>query len=179
MNMFDKKIYTKRLMLRRISITDVEDMFAYTSDSRNTLFLHWEAHKSKDKVIEFIKKTIEDYSNIKNRYTWGIELVEQKKLIGAVSIFNISYLDRRGEVSYILNSNYSGNSFSTEAVKKVIDFTLNGLEFNRIEARCTHDNKASEAVMKKVGMRFEGTLKKYWNIKNRFKDVIIYGIVNN
>lgn len=176
-NIFDKKLSTERLLLRKITLGDVDDMFEYTSDEKNTQFLHWDTHISKEKVISFINNTIKEYDFENKRYTWGIELKNQKKLIGVVSVFDISYQSSRVEVSYILNSSFQGKGYITEALKNIIHFILNELNFIRVQAKCTDDNLPSEKVMRKVNMKNEGKLMKYWKINNEYKNVLLYAIV--
>lgn len=176
-NIFDKKIESERLLFRRLSHKDTDDIFEYTSDIRSTQHLSWEPHRSKKQVTEFIDKSIQDYEANDQRYTWGISLKKVNKLIGVISIFNISHISKRVEVSYILNPSYQGKGYMTEALNSIIDFIFNELDFIRVEAKCTEANKASENLMKKVNMEYEGTLKKFWNIKNTFKNVLIYAII--
>lgn len=176
-NIFDILLSSERLLFRRITLLDVDDMFEYTSKKENINFLSWDEHKTKDQVIKFIKNTIKEYKESDFRYTWGIELKDSKKLIGVISIFNIRYQSKRVEVSYILNQSFQGKGYMNEALSAIIDFVLNELDFIRVQAKCTVDNLPSEKVMKKVDMEYEGKLMKYWKIKEEFKNVLLYAIV--
>lgn len=176
-NIFDKTLSSDRLYFRRISLLDVDDMFEYTSNKENINFLSWDEHKTKEQVIKFIKNTLIEYNESDSRYTWGIELKENKKLIGAISIFNIGYQSKRVEVSYILNQSFQGKGYMYEALISIIDFIMNDLNYIRVQAKCTVDNLPSEKVMKKVNMKYEGKLMKYWKIKEEFKNVLLYAIV--
>jgi len=175
---FDHQLLTERLKLRKLKKQDANDIFEYTSVREISKYLSWSAHESIEETYKFIDQTIAEYNVNKTRYTWGIELVGEKKIVGVVSIFNISYVSKRVEVSYILNSNYQGQGYMSEALSGVVNFIFNEVGFIRFEARCSEDNKSSEKVMKSLGMNYEGKLLKFWNIKGTFKNVLIYARLN-
>lgn len=173
-NKIDKELKSERLLYRKLTLLDIDDMFEYTSNENCTYYLSWEAHTIKDQVATFIKNTLEEYKMSTTRFTWGIELIDENKLIGAISIFDISYFNKRVEISYILNPKYQGKGYMTEALNTIIRFIFNELDFIRVQARCSEDNLPSEKVMKKINMKYEGKLIKYWKIKNKHKNVLIY-----
>ena len=53
-----------------------------------------------------------------------------------------------------------GKGYMTEAGKAVVEF-LQNIGFERIEAFADVENIASIKVMEKLGMQYEGTLRKY------------------
>lgn len=175
MNILDVKLETKRLIMRKLCKDDVEDMFEYTSNQDVTKYLSWEAHTEISQARHYIESVISEYDSLYS-YTWAIELKEIKKFIGIVRIFDVSYSNKRGELSYILNPNFQGKGFIMEAITSVIDLCFNKVELNRIQARCTTDNFSSERVMQKLGMKYEGTLKEYWINKGVPTDAKIYAL---
>ena len=121
---------------------------------------------------------MDEYKNCDSRYTWGITLKENDKLIGVISVFFISYVSKRVEISYILNPNYQGKGYMKEALNGLVNFIFDELNFNRIQARCTAENEASLKVMKSLNMNYEGKLLDYWYIKDKFYDVLMYAIIS-
>jgi [ribosomal protein S5]-alanine N-acetyltransferase len=174
-NRFDKVLITNRLSLRRIKESDAGDMFEYTSNPEVSRFLSWEPHSEIAQTRSYIAKLIEDYS-LNNCYAWAIELTEINKFIGIVRIFDVSFANKRGELSYILNPFFQGKGLVVEAIKAVIEFCFTKVELNRIQARCTPDNYSSERVTQKIGMRYEGTLKEFWVNKGVFADAKIFAL---
>jgi [ribosomal protein S5]-alanine N-acetyltransferase len=53
------------------------------------------------------------------------------------------------------------------------------MELVRIEARCHLDNVGSAKVMEKVGMTFEGILRKHIFAKGVYEDVKMYAITKD
>jgi len=174
---FDVTVKTDRLVLRKLSLNDLDDMFEYTSDELCTQPLPWQAHKDKEQTRIFLENTIAGYGT-DNSFTYGIELKEEAKLIGVVRLFDISFHNKRAEISYIMNRKYQGKGYANEAINAIIDFAFTKKEFIRIQARCSFDNLASVKVLERIGMSKEGVLKSFWNIKGVQKDVIIYGLLS-
>ena len=58
------------------------------------------------------------------------------------------------------------------------DFCFLEMKVNRFQGGCCVENLASEKVMKKSGMNYEGTLKSYINLKDGFHDMHMYSLIN-
>lgn len=174
-NPFDKKLNTTRLELRRIRESDDRDMFEYTSNPSISKFLSWSPHTEIAQTQRYISSLLEEYSSI-HSYAWALELKELNKFIGIVRIFDISFGNKRGELSYILNPSFQGKGLITEAIKSVLKFCFKEIGLNRIQAKCTSDNYASEKVIRNVGMSFEGTLKEFWINKGIRTDAKSYAL---
>jgi ribosomal-protein-alanine N-acetyltransferase len=78
-----------------------------------------------------------------------------------------------------MNSAYGGRGIMTEAVKRVLEYCFAELGLERVEARCMGYNYASEKVMQKVEMTYEGTLRHHQWIKGRFHDFKVYSILRD
>lgn len=72
--------------------------------------------------------------------------------------------------------NFGGKGYATEALSAVLDYLLNEVEFDLIEALNLVTNKASGRVMEKAGMMYEATLRKrmYDKITKEKVDVKVY-----
>ena len=69
---------------------------------------------------------------------------------------------------------------ATEALKKVINFLFNNVNFNRIEALYDINNIASEKVTKKCGMILEGVLRKYdINNNGQFCNIAVCSVLKD
>lgn len=178
MEIFDKTIETTRLRLRRLELSDASDMYEYTSNSSATIFLHWDAHVDISQTINFITKEINSYG-IDNSFIYGIELKECKKLIGVIRVFDVSFVNFSCELSYILNPLFQNKGFMFEALNKIIEFLFNEIMLIRVQARCSIDNLSSIGVINKIGLKKEGVLRKFWNIKGTQKDVVIFSILSD
>jgi [ribosomal protein S5]-alanine N-acetyltransferase len=91
----------------------------------------------------------------------------------------VDKLHNKGELAYWIGKDYWGKGYATEAVKRVIDFGFKELKLNRIWAAIMSKNKASGKVLKKVGLRYEGTLKQDVLRWNQYEDVDVYGLLKS
>ena len=67
---------------------------------------------------------------------------------------------RMANLVWYISSEVRGKGYTTEAAKAVVKH-LQNIGFERIEAFANIENVASQRVMEKIGMEYEGTLKKY------------------
>lgn len=177
-NPFDVSLNSSRLTLRRINETDNMNMFEYTSNPEVTKYLSWKAHSQIEQTNNFISKTNKEYDNYCDAYTWGVVLNNTNKLIGAVRVFDVSFANKRLELSYIINPKFQGYGYIPEALEQIVFLSFDKLGFIRIQARCMPQNISSEKVITKLGMQLEGVLKNYWIIDKVSVDAKLYSLIN-
>jgi ribosomal-protein-alanine N-acetyltransferase len=167
---------SKRLILRKVKTSDARDMFEYArvpSVSRYTL---WTPHKNIHETLGFIKHINRNYRACRSE-DWGIVNKADGKFIGTIGFYDWDEKNRKAEIHYALSNRYSGQGLMSEAVKKVIEFGFKKMRLNRIEAMCMPGNKASERVMQKCGMRYEGVARGRLRVKGKFMDLKMYALL--
>jgi Acetyltransferases, including N-acetylases of ribosomal proteins len=156
---------TERLIIRELKIEDALDMYEYTNKPEVSKFLTWEPHLNVEQDREFINKVLSNKD--KESYYFGIVLAaDLQKLIGCIHIYDVNERHKRCEISYILNPDYSGKGYATEAVAAVIKWIFMTLGLRRVQALCIEGNVKSECLMKRCGMQYEGLLKNYAVLKD-------------
>jgi [ribosomal protein S5]-alanine N-acetyltransferase len=169
---------TERLHLRKVTLADVDAIFAYGSDPAVSEFVSWNTHQSIDDTQQFLHIILSLYEN-QQAVFWGIEHKEHKRLIGTINYVSWNQKDHVGEIGYVLARPYWGSGYMTEAVKEVIRFGFERMELERIQAKCIVENEGSEKVMQKSSMLFEGTLRKLLSLKGKQRDVKMYAITKS
>lgn len=175
-NIFNQQIVTSRLLLRQLTLDDVDDMFEFTSNPEVTTHLHWDAHTDKKQDYDFISAVIARIDKTQSEFTYGIELASENKLIGVVKIANACLHNKRAEFTSILNPAYQGAGYMAEAWQGLLKFCFEVVELNRIQSYVTEDNIASQKKDLRAGMTYEGRLKQYWIMKGIVKDALVYAI---
>ncbi|MCX6174866.1 MAG: GNAT family protein [Ignavibacteriales bacterium] len=170
------KIETERLILRKITVDDVNDIFEYASIPDVTTFVLWDTHKTKQDSIDFVKIADEQFNN-NISLIWGIVIKSENKLIGTIDLRNWNTIHNCGEIGYVISKKYWNKGYVSEAIKVVIKFGFEVLHLNRIEAHCEEENIGSWKVMEKCGMKYEGTLREKVFIKERFRSMKMYSIL--
>ncbi len=169
-------LQTEKLLLRKLTAEDSEDIYEYASIPEVARFLIWEHHKSINDSMWFINFAEQQYSD-KNSIIWGIELKDEKKLIGTIDLRGFNSPHRCGDVGYVISPKYWGKGIVTEAFKAIINFGLGVMNLNRIEAHCEEENFGSWRVMEKSGLKLEGVLREKVFIKEKFRTMKMYSIL--
>lgn len=154
-----KRIETNRLMLRRFTSSDAENMFQnWASDDEVTKYLTWPSHKNIGVSKAYIESLIEAYSQ-PDTYDWGIELKEIMQVIGAISAVRQDDNVESVHIGYCIGKRWWNKGITSEAFSAVISYLMNEVKANRIDSRHDPRNPYSGKVMEKCGLRYEGTLK--------------------
>ncbi|WNB91665.1 GNAT family protein [Bacillus sp. NEB1478] len=167
---------TERLILRKITFDDAEDMFYYGSNDEVTKHVTWHTHQSLSDTKEFIKFILNKYEN-KELSPWGIELKENGMFIGTIDFVSWNPTHNSAEIGYVISHDYWGMGIMTEAATAVIKFGFENMDLIRIQARCFLENIGSERVMEKSGMSFEGIIRKGMFSKEKHHDLKMYSIL--
>ncbi|QED46769.1 GNAT family N-acetyltransferase [Cytobacillus dafuensis] len=169
-------IETERIKLRKITLEDVDDIYLYASNEEVSKYVPWDTHKTLFDTQKFVEFILKQYEN-KLIIPWGIENKGNGKLIGTIDLFSWQPKHQVAEISYVLSQDYWRKGITTEATNEVIKFGFEKMGLVRIQARSFLDNLASELVMKKVGMSFEGVIRKGMFIKGKHQDLKMYSIL--
>ena len=171
-------IETERLILREMKKSDTKDMYEYSSNPMTSEFLLWNVHKDIDFTQDFVNYVISKYKS--GEYNdWALEHKEDKKMIGTCGFTRIDEENRVAEIGYVLNPDYWGEGLATEAVEAVLKFAFDTMNMHRVEAKFMFGNDASLAVMKKVGMKFEGYQRDALFVKGRYRTIGISSILKS
>lgn len=170
---------TERLVLRKFELTDAEDMFNnWASSDKVTKYMTWQSYKSVTDVCGYIEYIKSEYDN-NNHYDWIIELKKNHQAIGSIGVVGLREDIEEIEIGYCLSHEYWHKGIMTEAFKRLIDFFFKEVEVNRIMARYDVNNPNSGGVMKKCGLKYEGTHRQAGKNNTGICDTAIYAIIKS
>lgn len=169
---------TKRLILRRITLRDAKDIFAYSSDPQVARHVLWSAQKDLSEAKDYCRFMIRRYRNDEPS-SWGVIDKASGSLIGTIGFMDYSEDNGSVEIGYSLARRMWGKGLMTEAVNRVIEYTFEYMDINRIEAQHELENPSSGRVMEKCGMTKEGVLRQRLYNKGRFVDVALYAMLKS
>lgn len=156
------EIKTNRLLLRRIKIDD-----AFSLKDLGCL----------NGTIEEINKSIDNWIKQYNNpfsFHWVIDY--DGKAIGRILVWEVSIYNEYCQLGYDVAEAYRNKGIMTEALKAVLDYLLNEVDFNRIYLQVRTHNISSNKVCEKCGMKLEGTMKNHFKSNDGFDDVNIWGL---
>ena len=144
---------TERLVLRKIKVSDYSDMYEYSCNERVTKYLLWRAHPDAKYTRDYLSYVQSQY-RAGEFYDWALIHKDTNKMIGTCGFAKLDIDNNSAEIGYVINPDFWGKGYATEAVKRVIDFGFSELNLHRIEARYIVGNDISRRVMEKCGMIF-------------------------
>ena len=119
-------------------------------------------------------------ANMDRAYSFLIFKKDDKTLLGGINIGNVRRgVSQSASLGYWIGEKYSRNGYMKEALKLLIPSLFVDLRLNRIEAATLEENIASKNLLKKIGFKKEGVLRKYLKINGTWRDHILYGLLEN
>ena len=150
-------IETNRLILRRAVSKDAEPMFRnWASDPEVTKYLTWPAHESIAVSQMVIGSWLQEYEK-ESYYQWMMVLKELGEPIGSISVVRQNDRVEEAEIGYCIGRRWWHKGIVSEALGAVIKYLFEEVGMNRVAARHDPNNPNSGGVMRKCGMKYEGT----------------------
>lgn len=149
---------TKRLILRRLKLSDAESIFAHRSNERVNLYLDNFRHASIEVTRAFIEKVNSDIANNAAIF-WVLTEKGKDEFIGAVCLWNIDKQKEKSEVGYTMEPEFYGKGYMNEALEAALGFGLNTIGLKEIEAYTHEKNQPSINLLKRNHFKQTSVLK--------------------
>ncbi|MBQ8177978.1 MAG: GNAT family N-acetyltransferase [Clostridia bacterium] len=170
------ELQTERLILRRITEQDVPFAFKnWCNDERVTKFLTWQPHGNIDVTQAVLREWIKEYSR-SNFYQWAIVPKDLGEVIGTISVVRVNDEKEQLDMGYCIGYEWWHKGYTSEALKRVIDFLFAEVKPQKIVACHATENPNSGKVMQKAGMQYERTMIGAGHCNKGQIDVVVYSI---
>ena len=169
-------IETSRLVLRPLELSDAPAIYAYQSNPEVHRYMSSEPPASVEVAAEPIGKWLALPAE-QRRPCWVMVLRENDRIVGTISFNQLSREEHNGQLGYEVARDQWGKGIATEAVRAVVSYGFDTMRLNRIAAYCWDCNAASQRVMEKAGMRYEGTLRQLRHAKGAYRDMRLYSLL--
>ncbi len=169
---------TARLLLRPMRVSDAEDMFCYARRQDVTEFLLWSPHPSMQYTADYLRYLQRRYA-LGEFYDWAVVEKASGRMIGTCGFTRFDLPHNGGELGYVLNPDYHGMGYGTEAATRVLRFGFEKLCLHRVEAKFMQGNDASLRVMEKLGMTLEGYRRDGMYVKGQYRTVGVCSILKD
>lgn len=167
---------TDRLTIRRFKTSDLNDLYEYSKNPLVGPNAGWDYHRNKRESLRMLQHFV------KNKEIWAIELKEINKVIGSIGLHDDSKRDNKSTkmIGFVLNEDYWGQGFATEASKKIIKYAFKESNVDLISAYHYPHNHRSKRVILKCGLNYEGVLRKSTEDCNgKVYDEVCYSITKH
>ncbi len=168
---------SERLILRRIVEEDVYQIFRMRSDLDVMKYVGKDPAKSLEDAMDLVHKTSESLEN-KSGISWAITLKEEPdQLIGIIGIWRLIREHFRGELGYSLLPEYWRKGIAGEALAEVLEYGFEKIGLHSVEAHIHPNNKASAALLERIGFTREGWFKECFYFNGVFEDTVVYSLL--
>ena len=144
---------TNRLILRPFNEDDLEDLFEYASVEGVGERAGWKHHENIAESAQILEMFI------KEKKTFAVVLKENNKVIGSIGIEKYGreeslseFFDYKGrEIGFVLSKDYWGQGLMPEALKRVIEYCFNEMDYDFLLCGHFDFNTQSARVQEKLG----------------------------
>lgn len=159
------RLETERLILRRFTEKDLEDLLPIYGDEEVNRFLPWFPLKNLEEARAYLQHVIFPEYEKETAYRYAVEEKATGRVIGYVSLGSFDEEKRTGDLGYGLRRDHWRQGIIPEAAHAVLEqLKRDGFAF----ITATHDvnNPASGRVMEKLGMTYRRSYDEQWQPKN-------------
>ena len=170
-------IETDRLVIRMVKKKDAEDLFELCRRPETSMFSLWSPHESLSETKDFISYQLSRYRKRECMF-FVVEEKASGRVIGTCSYVSMDSDYKIAEIGYSVLSDLWNHGFATEIADALMGYAFNRIGVQRVFARVLPQNTASQRVLLKLGMEYEGCAKKGYYFNGRVNDVYTYGITD-
>lgn len=150
-------IATSRLVLRPLESADAQQLLPYFSDPECCKYIPWEPRD-----LSGVNLFLDKWAALKVPRADGESLILGIELpgIGIIGQLNFtlkSTVHQQAEFGYILNRDFWGQGYASEAVKGFTDWIFDSLPVHRLSAYVDSRNASSIKLLEKLDFSLEGS----------------------
>jgi RimJ/RimL family protein N-acetyltransferase len=177
-----KLITTARLIIRTPFPGDGVEFNNAIHESSTELkeWLPWaQTLPTMDESEVLVREFIAEWILRKNLHFFIFEKSTQQ-FLGDIGMHHIDWMIPKFEIGFWMRTSKSGKGFTTEATNAILHYCFEVLEAKRVEIRCSTKNLKSQAVMKKLNLTLDATLKNsiYNPHHDRVDDTHVYSTLD-
>ena len=170
-----KELKGKNIIIRAIRKSDIPLIVKYTKSADIPRYTFVPSPNTVEHIETFIKR-----SRLSARkgtdYVFCIVPHDVGELVGAIGVHAVSKIHKKADIGYWLAKKFRGQGYMQEATELVLKFCFNELKLHRVQASTFIDNVISQKLLKKCGLKYEGTLRNFLYHRKRYKDAHMYAI---
>ncbi len=161
-------LQTDKLILRKINVDDVQQVFLLRSDPIVMKYIAKKPAEKLEEAASFIELILTAEAENQS-ISWAITIKGSDKLIGTICLWNLQPGNFRGEIGYVLLPDYHGQSIMKAAIEAITNYGFKIMNLHCIEGHVNPNNAASSKVLLSNFFTQEAILK-----ENQFYDGVFY-----
>jgi RimJ/RimL family protein N-acetyltransferase len=175
----DYPVTTDRLLLRPLDpLGDVDAVHAYQSREDVCRYIPYEP-RTRAEVAAKLRELRSTLTDEGQAMFVAVVLRDTGVLVGDAILFWHSVKHRSGEIGYVVNPDYQGHGYATEASRALLGLAFDQLGLHRVTARIDSRNEPSARVLRRLGMRQEAHLVHNEWFKGEWTDEIDFAMLED
>jgi ribosomal-protein-alanine N-acetyltransferase len=168
------EILTSRLRLRALKRDDSRAVGSYAFDPEVAKFMPW-----RPQATELFAAGLVDVFMEPQFLNWAITFPEQDAAVGMVFLHSFSRQHHKAEIAFNLSRAHWRKGLAGEAAAAVLAFAFEELGLNRVEALCMPQNEASRRLLERLGMVYEGTMRRVHHRYDGYHDMELFALISS
>ena len=169
-------LHGQRVVLREFRPDDVDDVLALIGDDRVT---EWLSFDSRDRAAAVAMiEGVEQRRRQQPRTEFYLAITPADGPDQCVGFVRLAFDGvRAGKLGYATAFDHWGRGYAGDAARVLIDYGFRELGLHRISAAIGPDNRASIALVERLGMTREGTIRDHVFTNGAWRDSVLYSVL--
>ncbi len=167
---------TDRLSLRPWRLEELDRYHSLRGDPDVARFLYDEA-LTRTEAAEKLAGLQTEITEAGRWINLAVEVTASGEVVGDVGLCWRSDEHRQAEIGYVFHPDSRGHGYATEAARAIVDLAFTALGAHRVAGHLDSRNRASAALLERLGMRREAHLVQNEWVKGEWTDEDIYAVL--
>ncbi|AOW19171.1 GNAT family N-acetyltransferase [Urechidicola croceus] len=173
-----KTLTGKHINLRALELADLTFLYTIENDESYWSVSNTQKPFSKFLLQQYLENAHQDIYQAKQLRL----LIEESKTtnsVGLIDLFDYEPKHRRAGIGILISPNNENKGYASEALEILINYAFTHLDLHQIHANITEDNIKSIALFEKFGFKKIGLKKDWIFINGKFKNELLYQLIND
>jgi [ribosomal protein S5]-alanine N-acetyltransferase len=168
-----------RIALRELALDDWTDVHLWGSLLEACRYEAW-GPNTPDETRAFVGEAVRDGLRLpRARYAFAVTLPDGPRVIGMGEVRVRDERTRLGDIGYVVHPDFWRRGIGTDLGRALVAFGFTTLKRHRIAATCDPRNLASGRILQKIGMTYEGRLRRDRLLRDGWRDSDLYAILED
>lgn len=149
---------TDRLLIRRYVNEDLEGLYRFFNNREITRYTDMPVSQTHEETKAFLDMLIDSYDSEEPVFAMAVCRKTDYEVIGSCGFASAEFLPET-QIYYAVSPEFQGQGYASEATEKLVEYMFLVLDIDRISVYCSAANPASLKVARKIGMRYQGTIR--------------------
>ena len=175
MSMYPVELHGQQVILREFTSSDLADSLRIVGDDEVTSWLSFDSRNEDEARTMLDGVVARARQEARAEYYLAVALPTDSAVIGFARLGLAGV--RAAKLGFAIRHSDWGHGYATDAARTLITFGFGELGLHRISAAAAPDNAASVAVIKRLGMTYEGRIRDHVFTNGAWRDSLLYSLL--